>query len=183
MMICGDTTPRSRGAAGLLAAAALFGSLAGCTGAQVHSRAGIPTIVVVTRHADTDPGSGVLNATGRERAEALAALVAPMGVTAIYSPDLERNVATVEPLARLSGVEITRKPSVSVFSAGAIAEEILERHAGGVIVWVGNVSGNLQAVYGRLGGDGMGPLDYGDLHILTIPPSGPVRVEKLHYGP
>lgn len=70
-----------------------------------------------------------------------------------------------------------------MFSAGAIAEEILERHAGGVVVWVGNVSGNLQAVYGRLGGDGMGPVDYGDLHILTIPPSGPVRVEKLRYGP
>ena len=106
-----------------------------------------------------------------------------LGCAAIYSPDIERNLATVEPLARLSGVEVTRKSAVSVFSAGAIAEEILERHAGGVVVWVGNVSGYLQAVYGWLGGDGMGPVDYGDLHILTIPPSGPVRVEKLRYGP
>jgi broad specificity phosphatase PhoE len=89
---------------------------------------------VVTRHADTDPGTGVLNAAGRERTRALADLVAPMGVTAIYSPDIERNLATVEPLARLSGVEVTRKSAVSVFSAGAIAEEILERHAGGVVV-------------------------------------------------
>jgi hypothetical protein len=174
---------RPRFALGLAAIGTLLAALAGCTGAKVHSRAGIPTTVVVTRRADTDPGSGVLNATGRERAEALAQAVAPMGVTAIYSPDLERNLATVAPRSRLSGVEITRKSSVSVFSAGAIAEEILERHAGGVVVWVGNVSGNLQAVYGRLGGDGMGPVDYGDLHILTIPPTGPVRVEKKHYGP
>lgn len=159
-----------------LATAILLAALPGCTGAKVHSRAGIPTIVVVTRDADTDPGSRVLNRTGRERGQALANLVAPMGVTAIYSPDVERNLATVEPLARLSGVEITRKASVSV-------EEILERYAGGVVVWVGDVSGNLQAVYGRLGGAGMGPVDYGDLHIFTIPPSGPVRVEKLHYGP
>ena len=182
-MISRDPAARARSAVVRLVAAMLLVSVAGCTGAKVNSRAGIPTVVIVTRHADTDPGSGVLNATGRERAEALAQLVAPMGVTAIYSPDLERNLATVEPLARLSGVEITRKPSVSVFSAGAIADEILDRHAGGVIVWVGNVSGNLQAVYGRLGGDGMGPVDYGDLHILTIPPSGAVRVEKRHYGP
>jgi hypothetical protein len=172
-----------RRAVGLVAIGMLLATLSGCTGAKVHSRAGIPTTVVVTRHADTDPGSGVLNATGRERADALAKIVAPMGVTAIYSPDLWRNLATVEPLSRLSGVEITRKSSVSLFSAGAIAEEILERHAGGVVVWVGNVSGNLQAVYGRLGGDGMGPVEYGDLHILTIPPSGPVRVDKMRYGP
>lgn len=66
----------------------LLAALGGCTGAKVNSRAGIPTIVVVTRHADTDPGSGVLNATERERAQALADLVAPMGVTGIYSPDL-----------------------------------------------------------------------------------------------
>ena len=59
-----------------------------------------------------------------------------LGCAAIYSPDIERNLATVEPLARLSGVEVTRKSAVSVFSAGAIAEEILERHAGGVVVWV-----------------------------------------------
>jgi hypothetical protein len=161
----------------------LVAALGGCTGAKVNSRAEIPTIVVVTRHADTDPGSGVLNATGRERAQALADLVAPIGVTAIYSPDLERNLATVEPLARLSGVQVTRKASVSVFSAGAIVEEILERHAGGVVVWVGQrvgepAGGLRPAARGRYG-----PVEYGDLHILTIPPSGPVRVGKLRYGP
>jgi hypothetical protein len=29
----------------------------------------------------------------------------------------------------------------------------------------------------------MGPVEYGDLHILTIPDVGPVRVVKMHYGP
>jgi hypothetical protein len=33
----------------------LLAALGGCTGAKVNSRAGIPTIVVVTRHADTVP--------------------------------------------------------------------------------------------------------------------------------
>jgi len=36
---------------------------------------------------------------------------------------------------------------VSLFSVGAIVDGILDRHAGGVVVWVGNASGNLQAVY------------------------------------
>jgi hypothetical protein len=45
------------------------------------------------------------------------------------------------------------------------------------------VSGSLQGVYGRLGGDGMGPVDYGNLHMLTSPPSGPVRVAKMRDGP
>lgn len=167
----------------LSAAVVLLASLAGCTGAHVQSRPGTTTTVIVTRHADTDPGSGVLNATGRERAQALAEAVGHMGVTAIYSPDLERNLATVEPLARRTGVTITRTAGVSVFSVGTITDEILDRHAGGVVVWVGNASGNLQAVYSRLGGSGMGPVEYGDLHILTIPDVGPVRVVKMHYGP
>jgi hypothetical protein len=52
-----------------------------------------------------------------------------------------------------------------------------------VVLWVGNVSGNLQVIYRRLGGSGMGPVEYGDLHILTIPDKGPVGVVKKRYGP
>jgi hypothetical protein len=29
----------------------------------------------------------------------------------------------------------------------------------------------------------MGPVEYGDLHILTIPDDGPVRLVKKRYGP
>lgn len=177
------TDPRPRRGVALCVAAALLAALAGCTASRVQSRPGTTTTVIVTRHADTDPGSGVLNATGRERAQALAETVGHLGVTAIYSPDLERNLATVEPLAKRTGVPVTRTAGVSLFSIGAITDEILDRHAGGVVVWVGNVSGNLQAVYGRLGGSGMGPVEYGDLHILTIPDAGPVRVVKMRYGP
>ena len=37
-----------------------------------------------------------------------------------------------------------RLAAVSLFSVGTIVDEILDRHAGGVIVWVGNASGNLR---------------------------------------
>jgi len=106
-----------------------------------------------------------------------------VGVTAIYSPNLARNLDTVRPRASHAGIEITRTAAVSLFAARSIVDEILDKHAGGVVVWVGNVSGNLQAVYRMLGGSGMGPVEYGDLQILTIPDQGVVRVVKKRYGP
>jgi hypothetical protein len=166
-----------------LVAGALLVVLAGCAADRVQSRPGTTTTVILTRHADTDPGVGQLNATGRERARALVDAVGAMRVTAIYSPNLERNLDTVKPLAGRLGIEITRTSAVSVFAADAIAREILDKHAGGVVVWVGNASGNLQAIYRRLGGSGMGPVEYGDLHVLTIPDQGPVSVVKTRYGP
>ena len=166
-----------------LVAAVLSAALAGCATDRVQSRPGTTTTVILTRHADTDPGFGALNGTGRERAKALVDAVGTLRITAIYSPNLERNLDTVRPLASRLGIEITRTAGVSVFIADSIAREILDKHAGGVVVWVGNASGNLQAIYRRLGGTGMGPLEYGDLHILTIPDSGPVGVVKKRYGP
>ncbi len=157
--------------------------LAGCASAKVQSKPGTTTTVILTRHADTDPGSGELNTTGRERAKALIEALGRVGVTAIYSPNLARNLDTVRPLASHAGIEITRTAGVSLFAARSIVDEILDKHAGGVVVWVGNVSGNLQAVYRMLGGSGMGPVEYGDLHILTIPDQGVVRVVKRRYGP
>ena len=51
------------------------------------------------------------------------------------------------------------------------------------VVWVGNVSGNLQAVYWTLGGTGTGPVEYGDLFVMTIPDQGKARVVKKRFGP
>ncbi|HLC43149.1 MAG TPA: histidine phosphatase family protein [Methylomirabilota bacterium] len=161
----------------------LFGGSLGCAAVDVHSKPGTTTTVILTRHADRDGESDELNPKGLERAKALVDAVSGMGVTAIYSPDVERNLASVRPLASRLGIEITRTPKVSVFAAGSIVNEILEKHAGGVVVWVGNVSGNLQAMYRLLGGTGTAPIEYGDLHILTIPDQGPVKVVKKRYGP
>lgn len=166
-----------------LVAGVLSVALAACATDKVQSRPGTTTTVILTRHADTDPGFGELNGTGRERAKALADAVGDMRITAIYSPNLARNLATVRPLASRLGIEITRTAAVSLFAADSIAREILDKHAGGVVLWVGNASGNLQAIYRRLGGTGMGPVEYGDLHVLTIPDSGPVSVVKKRYGP
>ncbi|MHC4890173.1 MAG: hypothetical protein ACYTEO_12010, partial [Planctomycetota bacterium] len=94
----------------------------------------------------------------------------------------ERNLDTVKPLANHFGIDITLTPKISLPRVNKILNEILTKHAGGVVLWVGNISGNLQAVYSRLGGTGKGPLKYGDLDILTVPDKGPVKVIKSRYG-
>lgn len=166
-----------------LLGALLASALVACSPIQVRSKPGTTTTVILTRHADRDKDSDHLNAKGRERALALVEAVRGMGVTAIYSPDARRNLDTVQPLARELGIEITITPEMAVFVADEIAKDMLDRHAGGVIVWVGNVSGNLHAIFHQLGGVGDPPLEYGELFVLTISDNAPVRVEKRRYGP
>jgi hypothetical protein len=159
-----------------------FGVLAGCATEAVHSKSGTTTTVILLRHADRDEHSEQLNAQGRARAQALVAAVRDRGVTAIYSPNVERNVDTVKPLAQHLGIDITLTPRFSMPVANRIAREILDKHAGGVVVLVGNLTGNLQAFYHLLGGTGSGPEEYGDLYIMTIPDQGPVKVNKMRFG-
>lgn len=161
----------------------VFGVLAGCATVAVNSKPGTSTTVILLRHADRDETSDHLNAQGRERAQALVAAVRDRGVTAIYSPNVERNVDTVKPLAQYLGIGITLTPKFSMLVANRIAREILDKHAGGVVVLVGNLTGNLQAFYHLLGGTGSGPEEYGDLFIMTIPDQGPVIVNRIRFGP
>jgi len=171
------------GAARLLLLAVATVALAACAPIEVRSKPGTTTTVILTRHADREPDDPMLNARGRVRAQALVEAVKGMGVTAIYSPNVERNLDTVRPLARELGIEITVTPEASLLYAESIAAEMLSKHAGGVIVWVGNVTGNLLAVYHFLGGSGTGPVEYGDLFILTITDNAPVKIERRRYGP
>ncbi len=152
----------------------------GCASA-LHSKPGTTTTVILIRHADRDD-LGELTAQGHARARALVDAVGNMDIAAIYSPDLSRNIDTVKPLALHLGIDITYTPKVSMPMVGKIANEILTKYAGRTVLWVGNVSGNLQAIYHRLGGKDRGPLDYGQLFILTIPDQGPTRVAKSSFG-
>lgn len=161
---------------------ALVGLVAGCAASTLRCRPGTTTTVILLRHADRD-ASTELNAQGRERAQALVGAVSGLGITAIYSPDLSRNLDTVRPLAARLGIDITLTPRLSLFTAKDIATEILSKHAGGVVVYVGNASGNLQAVYHLLGGVGKAPEEYGDLSILTVPDQGQVKVDQRRFGP
>ncbi len=159
----------------------ILGSLFGNAGSEVPSKLGTTTTVILIRHAERDNFFNI-TAQGRERAKALVDAVSDMGITAIYSPDLERNIDTVKPLANHLGIDINLMPRISKPMVNKIINDILTKHMGEVVLLVGNGSGNLRALHQRMGGTGDGPYQYGDLYIYSISEKRPVKVVKSRYG-
>jgi hypothetical protein len=150
---------------------------AGC-GTVTHSELGTTTTIILTRHSDRDPLAEDLNDKGRLRAEALVEAVGDMNITAIYSPDLKRNLETAKPLAKHLGIKV----QVLGSSENEVTTAILTRNPGEVVIWIGN-SGNLKEIYSHLGGEGAPPINYGDLYIVEVKDSGDPVVTKKRYGP
>lgn len=182
---------------GLVAVAALLAAGACNTPlstAPVLSQPGTTTTIVMVRHAERDEGlDPPLNAEGEVRAQALADALENNGVTAIYCPDLIRNRQTCDAVAERLGLEVNVIGAERLADTRALAnqlvDEILELHAGGTVLFVGNTgpavgdqSGNLQELYARLGGDDDPPIKYRDLYFITIPDEGDVRFIKVIYG-
>jgi hypothetical protein len=159
----------------------LLGFSAGYTGNEAHSQSGTTTTIILIRHAERD-NFFVLTPQGHKRAKALIDAVKNIGITAIYSPNFERDLDTVKPLANYLGIAITLTPRISKPKVDQIVDHILAKHTGEVVLLVGNGSGNLEALHHRLGGKGDGPYPYGDLFIYTIPDQGPVKIIKSRYG-
>ena len=161
---------------------------------SVLSPPGTTTKIILVRHAERakELGESALRPEGRQRAQDLVAAIGDEKITAIYSPDRGRNRETVQPLANHLGVTITLIPEARLTNtrkfANEFVQEVLSKHAGGVVVWVGNKSpvgfwgGNLKEIYLRLGGPGDPPSKYDDLFIITVPDQGALQVNKTTYG-
>lgn len=150
----------------------------GCT-TQQFSPEGTTTTVILIRHAERTSDTKLLTPFGKTRAAALPAAVADYDISAIYSPDLARNIDTVKPLAKQRRLKITlvdANPDVEL-----ITRRLLNDHPGKTVLWVGNTT-NLDRIYADLGGDGKAPTVYGDLFILRVPDRGFSRVSKLVFG-
>lgn len=157
----------------------LLSALAGCASMATvtHSQPGTTTTIILTRHADRDFMASALNEKGLARAEALVKAVGGMPITAIYSPDLKRNLDTARPLAKHLGIKINVVPIVM----RQVATTILTEHPGEVVLWVGNTN-NRKDFFELLGGEGAAPIVYGDLYIMEIQESGDPAVTRLRYG-
>ena len=164
----------------------LSAGILACASGNVKSAPGTTTTIILVRHAEKVKNASVdgpfLLPEGQARARALAEVLGDKGVTAIYSPKLGRNIKTVQPLADKLGLTVTVKENLNMFGVDTLADEILADHPGGVIVFVGNVSGNLMAMHSYLGGEGKGPVNYGDMAIFTISDHGTERVEFSRFG-
>ncbi len=164
----------------------------------IISQPGTTTTIIMVRHAERDPGSDPpLNAEGQARAQVLANVLGQNGVTAIYTVDYIRNRQTVQPLANKLGlapaiVDLTQLVDTKNL-ANALVKEWLSKHAGGVVLWVGNqgapnlgTNGTLEDIYRLLGGVGDPPNRYQDMTIFVVPEQGkgkPSIIRTTYGGP
>jgi Histidine phosphatase superfamily (branch 1) len=162
----------------------------------IISQPGTTTTIIMVRHAERDPGTDPpLNVEGQARAQALAKMLGENGVTAIYTVDYLRNRQTVQPLADKLGltpaiVDVTQLADTKTL-AKVLVTEWLTKHAGGVVLWVGNVgspalgtNGSLEDIYRLLGGMGSAPNRYQELTIIVVPEQGKgnPRFVRTTYG-
>jgi phosphohistidine phosphatase SixA len=174
----------------------VFGLLVSCATtpdteliSNIQSQPGTKTTIVLLRQGGTDPSGGgpdpPLTLRGRKRAAALPAALGNIGVTAIYCPNLQRNIETAQPLAEHLGLKIIAISRRRLLSPKKLARELLDefisKHANGVVVWVGNLR-DLEAIYKLVDGTGNPPTEYGSVCIVTIPDIGPPRIKKITYG-
>lgn len=146
------------------------------------------TVVLVVRHADkaSDAEDSPLSDAGLQRAQALAGVAAGANVGAIYVSQFRRNHDTAQPLAERTGVAVTEVP-VNLQNPGdygqRLARDILEKHRGQTVLVVGHgntVASTVEGLTGRP--QQLGDIQYGDLFIVTVPPSGPAGLTRAQYG-
>jgi broad specificity phosphatase PhoE len=145
--------------------------------------------MVLLRHGGRDPNvvgtDPPLTGRGRKRAAELPAALGNVRVTAIYCPNLKRNIQTAQPLADQLGLKINIISNRRLFDPKKLASELLDefinKHADGVVVWVGNFR-NLEEMYKLVDGTGDPPTKYGLICMVTIPDIGPPRIKKITYG-
>jgi broad specificity phosphatase PhoE len=146
------------------------------------------TIVLIVRHAEkaSDAEDSPLTEAGSQRSQTLVRVAEGAGVSAIYSTQFKRNRDTVQPTSERLGVAVTEMP-VNLQSPGdygkTLAREIMEKHSGRTVLVVGH-SNTIPLILEGLTKrpptiDGA---EYGDLFIVTVPPSGEARLIKAQYG-
>lgn len=141
------------------------------------------TTVLLVRHAEKAATTGSdpeLTEAGREHAEILAAVLAAVELSAIYSTPFQRTRDTVAPAAKAKGIEITVVEAGSDL-AERLARRILDENRGRTVL----VSGHSNTLGPTLEALGAGPSfeldesEYGDLFVCTIPGQGTPSVLRL----
>jgi broad specificity phosphatase PhoE len=146
------------------------------------------TVILVVRHAEkaSDADDSPLTEAGMQRAQALAGVAADAGVSAIYTTQFRRNRDTAQPLAQRLGITPTEVP-VNLQSPGdygqRLARDIIERHQGQTVLVIGHGNTIGSIVGGLTGRDPqLGDVQYSDLLVVTVPPSGAASLIRAQYG-
>lgn len=146
------------------------------------------TVVLIVRHAEkaSEADDSPLNEAGTERAQSLVGVAADANVSAIYTTQFKRNRDTAQPLAARLGITPTEVP-VNLQNPGdygkTLARDIIEKHQGQTVAVIGHGNTVASIVEGLMGrAVALGDVQYSDLLIVTVPPSGSARLIKAQYG-
>lgn len=150
------------------------------------------TTILFVRHAEVDPPArGVsnadpaLSARGRARARLLADFVQDIdvvaGIDAIYATKFKRAQQTAAPVAKRLGlkVDIADPHEVTAFM-----NQVLRKHKGQIVLIVAD-SDTIPPMIEELHGSKhvkIGPMDYDDLYVVTVPWFAKVKTLRLHYS-
>ncbi|NOT29315.1 MAG: histidine phosphatase family protein [Planctomycetes bacterium] len=151
--------------------------------------------VILVRHAEKssdDPRDPSLSERGRERAQALAELLARAGVKRLVASEYRRTQETLAPLAAALGIAIESTPAREF---EALATSLSETPAGATVVVAGH-SNTVPLLAARLGaalgdvldgpqGPALDEQEYDRMFVLTLPPAGSAlapSVLELAYG-
>lgn len=160
----------------LLAAAALSAaSLASATEAVT------PVTIIVVRHGEKSSPSGnvPLAAEGHARAAALARMLAPAGITAVFSSELTFAQETAAPIAKLRGLT----PTVIPVQEPERLIAALEKLQPGSVALVINHSNRIPVIVEKLSGLNIPPIDEFDrMFILTRTPGATPSGIELRYA-
>jgi broad specificity phosphatase PhoE len=137
--------------------------------------------VIFTRHAEkgaTPPKDPTLTEAGKQRAQALASMLADSGVEAIYTTELQRTQQTAAPLAARVNITPTILPAKDTAALG----NAIRARKSGVVVVVGH-SNTIPDIISALGGPKVDIDDsqYDNLFVLTVGPTQSSLL-RLHYG-
>ncbi len=180
------------------ALALAVGAAAGCTALDtgvVFSAPGTTTTIIMVRHAERDEGfDPPLNEEGLVRAQALAdeleTQASPRSSTPTSSATTRRPSPLAERVNPIIRVYSQLESADTKAMANDFVQEVLDDHAGGVVLWIGNTgpviegvqSGNLQEIYARLGGTGNPPIQYRSLYTIVLRDDMPPSITTGIYG-
>lgn len=157
------------------------------TGAALAVDGDETTVVFLVRHAekahddDHDKARGPdLTEAGRRRAESLAKVLTPAGVTRIHSTDYRRTLETARPLAEARGLAVE---TYDARDPDALVKRLRGSSGRHLVVGHSNTTPELVAM---LGGEPGPPIEeeceYDRLYILVLGPDRPATTIQQRYG-
>ena len=155
-----------------------------------------PVVVVLVRHAEKaqdDPRDPNLSEAGHRRAQAVAAMFGPAGVTHLFSSEYRRTRQTLAPMAEESGLEVKVIPAEDGEAQVAALRElppgsvaIVAGHSNTVPALVRGLGGDLQGTEQTEHGEMLQHEEYDRMFVVILPPRGEaaagVQTLELRYG-